>query len=155
MPEPAALAAAVAAHFSGDLAGLKLLVSAGPTVEDIDPVRFISNRSSGKMGYAIAQRAAERGEKVPGVMCAHPSDNRLIPALGKTPLGGAPIQYRMIPQDGPTRFSRQTSWESPDPNFWVPAGYAVVNMNMPGYASSGGPVSYTHLRANETQADIV
>ena len=64
MPEPAALAAAVAAHFSGDLAGLKLLVSAGPTVEDIDPVRFISNRSSGKMGYAIAQRAAERGAEV-------------------------------------------------------------------------------------------
>ena len=64
MPEPAVLAAAVAAHFSGDLAGLKLLVSAGPTVEDIDPVRFISNRSSGKMGYAIAQRAAERGAEV-------------------------------------------------------------------------------------------
>ena len=64
MPEPAALAAAVAAHFSGDLAALKLLVSAGPTVEDIDPVRFISNRSSGKMGYAIAQRAAERGAAV-------------------------------------------------------------------------------------------
>ena len=64
MPEPAALAAAVAAHFSGDLEGLKLLVSAGPTVEDIDPVRFISNRSSGKMGYAIAQRAAERGAQV-------------------------------------------------------------------------------------------
>ena len=64
MPEPVALAAAVAAHFSGDLAGLKVLVSAGPTVEDIDPVRFISNRSSGKMGYAIAQRAAERGAAV-------------------------------------------------------------------------------------------
>ena len=64
MPDPAVLAAAVAAHFSGDLAGLKLLVSAGPTVEDIDPVRFISNRSSGKMGYAIAQRAAERGAEV-------------------------------------------------------------------------------------------
>ena len=64
MPEPVALAEAVAAHFSGDLNGLKLLVSAGPTVEDIDPVRFISNRSSGKMGYAIAQRASERGAVV-------------------------------------------------------------------------------------------
>ena len=51
-PRPAELVAAVAAHFSGDLAGLKLLVTAGPTVEDLDPVRFISNRSSGKMGYA-------------------------------------------------------------------------------------------------------
>ena len=64
MPEPAELVAAVAAHFSGDLAGLKLLVTAGPTVEDLDPVRFISNRSSGKMGYALAERAAVRGAHV-------------------------------------------------------------------------------------------
>ena len=63
MPEPAALVAAVAAHFSGDLDGLKLLVTAGPTVEDLDPVRFISNRSSGKMGYALAERAAARGAR--------------------------------------------------------------------------------------------
>ncbi len=64
MPEPAELVAAVTAHFSGDLAGLKLLVTAGPTVEDLDPVRFISNRSSGKMGYAVAERAAARGGRV-------------------------------------------------------------------------------------------
>jgi phosphopantothenoylcysteine decarboxylase/phosphopantothenate--cysteine ligase len=64
MPEPEVLAEVVEAHFSGDLNGLKLLVTAGPTVEDIDPVRFISNRSSGKMGYALAQRAAERGADV-------------------------------------------------------------------------------------------
>lgn len=47
-----------------DLAGKKLLVTAGPTVEEIDPVRFISNRSSGKMGYAIAEAAQERGAEV-------------------------------------------------------------------------------------------
>ena len=64
MPEPAELVAAVAARCSGDLDGLKLLVTAGPTVEDLDPVRFISNRSSGKMGYAIAARAAARGARV-------------------------------------------------------------------------------------------
>lgn len=46
------------------LAGLKILVTAGPTVEDIDPVRFISNRSSGKMGYAVAQAAVHRGADV-------------------------------------------------------------------------------------------
>jgi phosphopantothenoylcysteine decarboxylase / phosphopantothenate---cysteine ligase len=46
------------------LAGLKVLVSAGPTVEDIDPVRFISNRSSGKTGYALAQAARLRGAEV-------------------------------------------------------------------------------------------
>ena len=43
------------------LAGLRVLVSAGPTYEDLDPVRFIGNRSSGKMGFAIAAAAARRG----------------------------------------------------------------------------------------------
>lgn len=47
-----------------DMAGLNVLVTAGPTVEAIDPVRFISNHSSGKMGYAIANYAARRGANV-------------------------------------------------------------------------------------------
>jgi phosphopantothenoylcysteine decarboxylase/phosphopantothenate--cysteine ligase len=47
-----------------DLAGRKVLVTAGPTYEPIDPVRFIGNRSSGKMGYAIAAAAAQRGADV-------------------------------------------------------------------------------------------
>lgn len=46
------------------LKGLRVLVTAGPTVEDIDPVRFISNRSSGKMGYAVAEAALRRGAEV-------------------------------------------------------------------------------------------
>lgn len=47
-----------------DLRGVSILVTAGPTQEPIDPVRFIANRSSGKMGYAIARSAADRGAKV-------------------------------------------------------------------------------------------
>ncbi|MBE5771748.1 MAG: bifunctional phosphopantothenoylcysteine decarboxylase/phosphopantothenate--cysteine ligase CoaBC [Clostridiales bacterium] len=47
-----------------DLAGLRLLVTAGPTQEKLDPVRYITNRSSGKMGYAIAEAAAARGAQV-------------------------------------------------------------------------------------------
>lgn len=47
-----------------DYAGLNVLVSAGPTREPIDPVRYITNRSSGKMGYAIAEAAAARGARV-------------------------------------------------------------------------------------------
>lgn len=47
-----------------DLNGDTVLVTAGPTVEPIDPVRFISNRSSGKMGYALAEAAAQRGARV-------------------------------------------------------------------------------------------
>jgi phosphopantothenoylcysteine decarboxylase/phosphopantothenate--cysteine ligase len=49
---------------SADFAGQHVIVTAGPTREAIDPVRYISNRSSGKMGYAIAERAAVRGAKV-------------------------------------------------------------------------------------------
>lgn len=47
-----------------DLLGKHVLVSAGPTQEKIDPVRYITNRSSGKMGYAVAEAAAQRGAKV-------------------------------------------------------------------------------------------
>ena len=47
-----------------DLAGETVLVTAGPTCEDLDPVRYLTNRSSGKMGYAVAQAAAHRGADV-------------------------------------------------------------------------------------------
>jgi phosphopantothenoylcysteine decarboxylase/phosphopantothenate--cysteine ligase len=47
-----------------DLTGLKLVVTAGPTAEDLDPVRYLTNRSTGKMGFALARRAAARGAQV-------------------------------------------------------------------------------------------
>jgi phosphopantothenoylcysteine decarboxylase/phosphopantothenate--cysteine ligase len=63
--EPEELAARIASRLGGgDLAGARVVVTAGPTVEDIDPVRFIGNRSSGKMGFALAERAARRGAAV-------------------------------------------------------------------------------------------
>lgn len=51
-------------EFQKDMAGLKVLVTAGPTVEKIDPVRYITNHSSGKMGYAVAEIASKRGADV-------------------------------------------------------------------------------------------
>lgn len=51
-------------HYEKDMVGRKVLVTAGPTTEAIDPVRFISNHSTGKMGYAIAKCAMERGAEV-------------------------------------------------------------------------------------------
>lgn len=51
-------------RYKKDLTGKKVLVTAGPTVESMDPVRFISNHSTGKMGYAIARVAMERGAEV-------------------------------------------------------------------------------------------
>lgn len=71
MAEPVAIVDALANHLAGeasqrpaDLAGLKVLISAGPTFEDLDPVRFLGNRSTGKMGFALANRARARGAEV-------------------------------------------------------------------------------------------
>jgi phosphopantothenoylcysteine decarboxylase/phosphopantothenate--cysteine ligase len=66
LAEPERIAAAVMGVLQPrrDLEGDTVLVTAGPTEEPIDPVRFLSNRSSGKMGYAIAEAAAERGARV-------------------------------------------------------------------------------------------
>ncbi len=65
MAEPeAVLAAIVAALAPKDFAGKHVLVTAGPTLEDLDPVRYLGNRSTGKMGFAIAERAAARGAEV-------------------------------------------------------------------------------------------
>src|SRR5512135_516833 len=66
MSEPAAILDAVCALFGGkgELSDRRVLVTAGPTLEDIDPVRFIGNRSSGRMGYAIAAEARKRGASV-------------------------------------------------------------------------------------------
>ena len=63
-PERIVVAAAEVLAGAGDLAGLRVLVTAGGTREPIDPVRFVGNRSSGKMGYALAERAARRGAAV-------------------------------------------------------------------------------------------
>ena len=66
MPEPEVLLQVILhdlAH-EKDMAGKKVLVTAGPTQEALDPVRYLTNHSSGKMGYAIAQAAARRGAQV-------------------------------------------------------------------------------------------
>jgi phosphopantothenoylcysteine decarboxylase / phosphopantothenate---cysteine ligase len=62
-----------------DLSGKKILVTAGPTYEDIDPVRFIGNRSSGKMGYAVAKAAYLRGAEV--TLISGPSSETIYPEV--------------------------------------------------------------------------
>ncbi len=66
LAEPAVIADAVerVTKSGSDLAGQTFLITAGPTQEPLDPVRYLSNRSSGKMGYALAEAALERGAKV-------------------------------------------------------------------------------------------
>ncbi|CAE8626629.1 unnamed protein product [Polarella glacialis] len=97
----------------------------------------------------------EKGEKVPVIMCAHPYNNNIcLPLNGKKNCAGmesgvesqwsAPQQYHLIPQAGKPRFSKLTSWEAPDPAFWVKNGYAVVNLNLPGFGGSEGDSSCFH-----------
>ncbi|MCB1866537.1 MAG: bifunctional phosphopantothenoylcysteine decarboxylase/phosphopantothenate--cysteine ligase CoaBC [Chromatiales bacterium] len=64
MPEPDAIVAAIASPRVGALAGVDAVITAGPTREPIDPVRFVSNRSSGRMGYALAEAARDAGAAV-------------------------------------------------------------------------------------------
>ncbi|MEN9849667.1 MAG: hypothetical protein RL368_2407 [Pseudomonadota bacterium] len=87
MLEPAELLQRIQSAFSplrGKLSGKRVLVTAGPTREDLDPVRFISNRSSGRMGYAVAEAARDAGAEVflvsGPVNLAAPLGVQLIPA---------------------------------------------------------------------------
>ena len=66
LPDPADLLQVILHHLAHekDMTGKRVLVTAGPTQEILDPVRYLTNRSSGKMGYAIAQAAARRGAEV-------------------------------------------------------------------------------------------
>ena len=81
MAEPATIADEIEAYFlkdsAGPLSGRRILVTAGPTVEPIDPVRFIANRSSGKQGYAIAAALRNLGAEV--ILVTGPSHEK-IPA---------------------------------------------------------------------------
>ena len=72
---------------SGSLLGRLVVVSAGPTYEDIDPVRYIGNRSSGKMGYALAAEAARRGARV--VLVSGPSSQTPPPGIELVRVRGA------------------------------------------------------------------
>lgn len=81
LPEPQQIVEFMSAFFAGregDLRGLRVLVTAAGTREPIDPVRYVGNRSSGKMGYAVARMAAERGANVllisgPSALAAPPN----------------------------------------------------------------------------------
>ncbi|MDH4055846.1 MAG: bifunctional phosphopantothenoylcysteine decarboxylase/phosphopantothenate--cysteine ligase CoaBC [Gammaproteobacteria bacterium] len=96
MLEPDAIAAAVfsltGAKGAGLLEGKKVVVTAGPTREAIDPVRYITNRSSGKMGYAIASAAAAQGAKV--ILVSGPVNLAVPPGVDIVSVESADEMYR-------------------------------------------------------------
>jgi phosphopantothenoylcysteine decarboxylase/phosphopantothenate--cysteine ligase len=82
MVEPEELVAALVTLLSGGpLRGTTVLINAGPTREPLDPVRFLSNRSSGRMGFALAEEAARRGARV--LLVAGPVDLPTPPAVAE------------------------------------------------------------------------
>lgn len=96
MPEPETLLAAIehAIAFEKDMQGLKVLVTAGPTMEAIDPVRFISNHSTGKMGYAIARNCMLRGADV--TLVSGPTDLELPPYVTHVPVRSAKDMFDAV-----------------------------------------------------------
>jgi phosphopantothenoylcysteine decarboxylase / phosphopantothenate---cysteine ligase len=77
-----------------DLAGQSVLVTAGPTCEDIDPVRFLTNRSSGKMGYALAEAASRRGARV--VLVSGPTDLKIPDGVDWVPVRATEEMRRAV-----------------------------------------------------------
>jgi len=84
MEEPEAIVQTLETYFTtNELAGQKIMITAGPTYESIDPVRFIGNYSTGKMGFALAEECASRGAQVTlisgpvNMKCVHPAIRRI------------------------------------------------------------------------------
>jgi len=100
LADPEAIVAAVlrAARRGSSLTGRKIVVAAGPTREPIDPVRYVSNGSSGKMGYAIAAAAAQRGAEVVIVSgpvdVAAPFHTRVVPVMTSRQMRDAVLAER-------------------------------------------------------------
>ena len=84
-------------RYEKDMAGKKVLVTAGPTVERIDPVRYISNHSTGKMGYAIARIAMERGADV--TLISGPVSIAPPPFVRVVPVESAEDMFRAVQKD--------------------------------------------------------
>jgi phosphopantothenoylcysteine decarboxylase/phosphopantothenate--cysteine ligase len=91
-----AIVAAVheALHAVGDLAGENVLVTAGPTRENVDPVRYLTNRSSGKMGYAVAEAAARRGAHV--ILVSGPTSLEAPAGVERVDVQTADEMYRAV-----------------------------------------------------------
>ncbi len=83
--------------FKKDLSGKKILVTAGPTYEDIDPVRFIGNRSSGKMGFEIAKAAYIRGAEV--TLISGPSNEVCYPEIKLLKIRSAEEMKKSVEQE--------------------------------------------------------
>lgn len=97
MAEPSEILEAICAALSPkDFAGKRVLLTAGPTIEDIDPVRYIANRSSGKMGVALARALAQRGAQVTLVHGPMSAEVPRLPNIVVEPVRSAAQMYGRV-----------------------------------------------------------
>lgn len=96
MPEPEVLLDHIARELAREktLTGVRVTVTAGPTQESLDPVRYITNHSSGRMGYAIAREAMLRGAQV--TLISGPTDLPLVPFVDTRPVTTAADMFRAV-----------------------------------------------------------
>ena len=101
MPEPETLVQHILKHiaFDHDLAGKRVLVTAGPTQESLDPVRYLTNHSTGKMGYAIAKMAMLRGAAV--TLISGPTALQPPPFVNVIPVVSAQDMFAAVNQYAP------------------------------------------------------
>jgi phosphopantothenoylcysteine decarboxylase/phosphopantothenate--cysteine ligase len=92
-------AAHEALHAVRDLVGEKVLVTAGPTRENVDPVRYLTNRASGKMGYAVAEAAARRGARV--ILVSGPTSLEMPLGVERIDVQSAEEMHRAVLQKVP------------------------------------------------------
>jgi phosphopantothenoylcysteine decarboxylase/phosphopantothenate--cysteine ligase len=129
---------------SGALSGLRVVVSAGPTLEDIDPVRFIGNRSSGRMGYAIAADAARRGARV--TLVSGPT--KLTP-----PRTHEFVQVRSAAEMHQAVMAHAAGADVVIMSAAV-ADYTMANPELRKLAKQDGPLTLTFTRTRDILADL-
>ena len=101
LPEPETLLDCIAMELARekDLAGLRLTVTAGPTQEALDPVRYLTNHSTGRMGYAIAREAMLRGAQV--TLISGPTSLKPVPGVKTLPVVSAKEMFEAVKQTLP------------------------------------------------------
>src|SRR5215218_9960034 len=91
---------------------------------------------------------------VPVIMCAHPYGKDRLPRRRRRGFG-FDVQYRVLRQPAPVSFSALTTWEAPDPGWWVPRGYALVNCDLRGCGASGGRGRLLSKQEGEDYHDLI
>jgi phosphopantothenoylcysteine decarboxylase / phosphopantothenate---cysteine ligase len=129
---------------AGPLSGRRVVITAGPTLEDIDPVRFIGNRSSGKMGYAVAAEAARRGARVTLISgptkLTPPATETLVQVRSAAEMHGA-VMHHAAAADVVVMSA-------------AVADYTIAAPDAQKIAKSDGPLTLTLTRTRDILADL-